>query len=38
VGLVLTNNDGMLRLMRGLGFTVKSYPDDPDFRLVTHAL
>jgi acetyltransferase len=38
VGLVLTNNDGMLRLMRGLGFTVKPYPDDPDFRLVTHAL
>ena len=38
VGLVLTNNDGMLRLMRSLGFTVKSYPDDPDFRLVTHPL
>lgn len=38
IGLVLTNNDGMLRLMRGLGFAVKSYPDDPDFRLVTHPL
>jgi acetyltransferase len=38
VGLVLTNNDGMLRLMRGLGFSVKPYPEDPDFRLVTHAL
>ncbi|AWI52454.1 GNAT family N-acetyltransferase [Aquabacterium olei] len=37
-GLVLANNDSMLRLMRSLGFTVKSYPDDPDFKLVTHAL
>jgi len=38
VGLVLTNNDGMLRLMRSLGFSVKPYPEDPDFRLVMHAL
>jgi acetyltransferase len=38
VGLVLTNNDGMLRLMRSLGFTVKPYAEDPDFRVVTHAL
>ncbi|TAK97676.1 MAG: GNAT family N-acetyltransferase [Aquabacterium sp.] len=38
IGLVLTNNDGMLRLMRSLGFTVKPYPEDPDFRLVTHPL
>ncbi|MDE2432948.1 MAG: bifunctional acetate--CoA ligase family protein/GNAT family N-acetyltransferase [Burkholderiales bacterium] len=38
IGLVLTNNDGMLRLMRSLGFSVKSYPDDPDFRLVSHPL
>jgi len=37
-GLVLTNNGGMLKLMRGLGFTVKPFPEDPDFRLVTHAL
>lgn len=37
-GLVLTNNPNMLKLMRVLGFTVKPYPDDPDFRLVTHAL
>ena len=37
-GLVLTSNPNMLKLMRGLGFTVKAYPDDPDFRLVTHAL
>ena len=37
-GLVLTNNPGMLKLMRGLGFEVKPYPEDPDFKLVTHAL
>ena len=38
IGLVLTHNDAMLRLMRKLGFEVKAYADDPDFRLVTHAL
>ncbi|WP_342620963.1 bifunctional acetate--CoA ligase family protein/GNAT family N-acetyltransferase [Rhodoferax sp. GW822-FHT02A01] len=37
-GLVLANNSGMLKLMRGLGYHVKSYPDDPDFKLVTHSL
>jgi acetyltransferase len=37
-GLVLTRNPGMLKLMRGLGFTVKPFPEDPDFRLVTHTL
>lgn len=37
-GLVLTNNPGMLKLMRSLGFTVKTYEDDPDFKLVSHAL
>ena len=37
-GLVLANNTGMLRLMRSLGYTVKPYPDDPDFKLVTHSL
>jgi acetyltransferase len=37
-GLVLTNNSDMLKLMRGLGFTVKPFPEDPDFRLVTRAL
>ena len=37
-GLVLVNNPNMLKLMRGLGFTVKPFPEDPDFRLVTHAL
>lgn len=38
IGLVLTHNNGMLKLMRSLGFEVKAFPDDPDFRLVTHAL
>ena len=38
VGLVLTHNNGMLKLMRSLGFEIKAYPEDPDFRLVTHAL
>lgn len=38
IGLVLTTNDGMLRLMRSLGFSIKAYPDDPEFRLVTHSL
>ncbi len=37
-GLVLTQNSGMLKLMRGLGFVVKPFAEDPDFRLVTHAL
>jgi acetyltransferase len=37
-GLVLSNNPAMLKLMRGLGFAVEAYPEDPDFRLVRHAL
>jgi acetyltransferase len=37
-GLVLTQNSSMLKLMRGLGFTVKAFAEDPDFRLVTHVL
>jgi acetyltransferase len=37
-GLVLTRNPGMLSLMRHLGFAIKPFPEDPDFRLVTHAL
>ena len=37
-GLVLANNPNMLKLMRSLGFTVKSFEEDPDFKLVTHAL
>ena len=37
-GLVLANNPGMLRLMGSLGFQIKPFPEDPDFKLVTHAL
>jgi acetyltransferase len=37
-GLVLTNNPGMLKLMKSLGFSVKAFPEDPDFRLVSHPL
>ena len=37
-GLVLRHNDAMLKLVRGLGFAVQAYEDDPDFRLVTRAL
>ncbi len=38
VGLVLTQNPNMLKLMKNLGFSVKAYAEDPDFRLVTYAL
>ncbi len=38
IGLVLTHNSGMLKLMQSLGFAIKAYPDDPDFRLCTHSL
>ena len=37
-GLVLSQNSAMLRLMKSLGFVIKPFTDDPDFRLVTHAL
>lgn len=37
-GLVLANNPNMLKLMKGLGFVVKPFPEDPDFKLVTHHL
>ena len=37
-GLVLANNTSMLKLMRSLGFVVKTYAEDPDFKLVSHAL
>jgi len=37
-GLVLANNPNMLKLMKGLGFTIKPFPEDPDFKLVTHHL
>ena len=37
-GLVLTGNAAMLKLVRSLGFTVKRYDEDPDFKLVTRTL
>ena len=37
-GLVLANNPNMLRLMASLGFAIQSFPEDPDFKLVTKAL
>jgi len=37
-GLVLANNPNMLKLMKGLGFVVKPFPEDADFKLVTHHL
>ncbi|MBA4260658.1 MAG: GNAT family N-acetyltransferase [Comamonadaceae bacterium] len=37
-GLVLASNPGMLKLMKGLGYDIKPFADDPDFKLVTHAL
>jgi acetyltransferase len=37
-GLILSNNTNMLRLMKSLGFTIRAFPEDPDFRLATKAL
>ncbi|MGB3449218.1 MAG: bifunctional acetate--CoA ligase family protein/GNAT family N-acetyltransferase [Giesbergeria sp.] len=37
-GLVLANNPEMLKLMRNLGFSIKAYADDPEFKMVTHTL
>ena len=37
-GLVLTSNSEMLKLMRKLGFSVKRFDEDPDFKLVTYVL
>jgi acetyltransferase len=37
-GLVLTQNTGMLKLMRSLDFAIKPFPEDHDFKLVTHPL
>ena len=37
-GLVLAKNPNMLKLMKGLGFQVKPFPEDPDFKLVTQLL
>ena len=37
-GLVLANNPTMLKLMKGLGFQIKAFPEDADFKLVTQTL
>jgi acetyltransferase len=37
-GLVLASNAEMLKLMRRLGFSVKRFDEDPDFKLVSYAL
>ncbi|MBK6651084.1 MAG: bifunctional acetate--CoA ligase family protein/GNAT family N-acetyltransferase [Betaproteobacteria bacterium] len=37
-GLVLANNPNMLKLMRGLGYTIKTFAEDPDFKIVSHPL
>jgi acetyltransferase len=38
MGLILTNNTPMLRLMTNLGFKVAAFPEDPDFRIATKSL
>jgi acetyltransferase len=38
IGLILVNNTNMLKLMTSLGFTIKAFPEDPDFRQATKAL
>jgi acetyltransferase len=37
-GLVLANNERMLKLMRRLGFTIKPYEEEPEFRLCVRSL
>jgi acetyltransferase len=37
-GLVLAHNDGMLRLMRSLGFEIRPFQEDHDFKLCTRTL
>jgi acetyltransferase len=37
-GLVLANNPDMLKLMKSLGFAIKPFAEDRDFKLVTHTL
>jgi acetyltransferase len=37
-GLILANNGNMLRLMMSLGFTIRAFPEDPDFKLASKAL
>lgn len=38
VGLILAENAGMLRLMTRLGFAIRPFPEDPDFKLAVKAL
>ena len=38
MGMILTNNAPMLRLMKDLGFTLAPCADDPDFKVATKAL
>lgn len=37
-GLVLAKNPNMLKLMKGLGFQIKPFAEDEDFKLVTQLL
>ncbi|MDB5868561.1 MAG: GCN5-related N-acetyltransferase [Polaromonas sp.] len=37
-GLVLAHNAPMLKLMKSLGYSIKPFAEDPDFRLVAHGL
>jgi len=37
-GLILANNSNMLKLMRNLGFRIKAFEEDPDFRLAVKQL
>jgi acetyltransferase len=37
-GLVLANNGNMLKLMRHLGFQIKHFDEDPDFKLAVKVL
>jgi acetyltransferase len=38
IGLILADNAGMLRLMASLGFAIRAFPEDPDFKLAVKAL
>jgi acetyltransferase len=37
-GLILANNPNMLKLMKSLGFTIKPFAEDADFKLATQPL
>ncbi|WP_201495927.1 bifunctional acetate--CoA ligase family protein/GNAT family N-acetyltransferase [Rubrivivax sp. A210] len=38
MGLILTNNGPMLKLMHSLDFRIGPFPEDPDFRIATRLL